>query len=175
MGRACLVQHGCCCCCYNSVLDTNMAAAFYTHAAVLFSCHAVLRGYLSMCHAATTLEGFCLLYSNNTKQITLFIKMLVVLASTCFPTMLHCRRRWSFVMIYGHFSWLFSSACEGLHPSNCGRMILLCMTHCFYVHAYWKCTTVYMHFSSISNDLCQKGLKPQNANNLSLSLCEWTE
>lgn len=63
-----------------------------------------------------------------------------------------------------------SSACSGhfltLSPL---KLWILCMTHCFYVHAYWKCTTVYMHFRFQTIWLplyLQKGLKPQNANNL---------
>lgn len=151
MGRACLVQHGC-----YSVLDTNMAAALYTRAAVLFSCHAVQRGHAGPIHVPHSVwlwrDTFLLLYSNKTNKKKAFIKMLVVLALTCLPPCSSaeevelCDDPWT-------FSWLSFSACEGhfLTPSPLNWKWMddtPCMTHCFYVHAYWTCTTVYMHFSS---------------------------
>lgn len=38
-------------------------------------------------------------------------------------------------------------------PLNWSLDDILCRTHCLYVHAYWNCTTVYVHFSSVSNNL----------------------
>lgn len=80
MGCACLVQHGC-----YSVLDTNMAAALFTHAAVFFSCHAVQQA-LSTCHTVYDSGGVRLCCCIHTKYKQAFIKMLVVLALTCLPS-----------------------------------------------------------------------------------------
>ena len=57
MGRACLRQHGC-----YSVLGTNMAAALYTPAAVLFCCRVVQRGHTGPFHTVFDSGGgkhFC--------------------------------------------------------------------------------------------------------------------
>ncbi len=91
MGRACLVQHGC-----YSVLDTNMAAALYTHAAVLFSCHAVQRGHAGPIHVPHSVwlwrDTFLLLYSNKTnKQKKSLYQDAGSLGFDVFTTLFQCR------------------------------------------------------------------------------------
>lgn len=68
------------------------------------------------------------------------------------------QRMLSFVMIHGvlighQLSFCLWGFFFTTWPLNWSLDDELCRTHCFYVHAYWKCTTVYVHFSSVSNNL----------------------
>lgn len=112
MGCACLLQHG-----FYSVLDTNTAAALYTHAAVLFSCHAVQRGYTGPVYVphSTWLRGIpfcCCIQAKQMAAIKAFIRMLLVWALTCLPLSFQCRGGgalwWSISMMDISFS-----ACQG--------------------------------------------------------------
>lgn len=155
MGCACLLQHG-----FYSVLDTNTAAALYTRAAVLFSCHAVHRGYTGPVYVphSVWLRGIpfcCCIQVKQTAAIKAFIRMLLVWALTCLPLLFQCRGGgalwWSISMMDISFP-----ACQAAHfnpaapPTESGgitfwRFLCAC--------AYWKCTTVYVHFSFVSNYL----------------------
>lgn len=155
MGCACLLQHG-----FYSVLDTNTAAALYTHAAVLFSCHAVQRGYTGPVYVPHSLwlRGVpfcCCTQAKSNRSNKSLHRDAVSLGSDMFTTLIPVQRRWSFVMIHihdGHFFFCLSGANFNptAPPSESGGIIFwkfLCAC------AYWKCTIVYMHFSFISNYL----------------------
>lgn len=99
------------------------------------------------------------LYSHKTHEISLY-QDAGGFGSDVFSTLFPCRGRWSFVMTHGHLigcrllsacAWHFLFFLFFLflpHHPNWKRVDdILCKTHCFYVHAYWKYTTVYMHFS----------------------------
>lgn len=168
MGCACLLQHG-----FYSVLDTNMAAALYTHAAVLFSCHAVQRGYTGPIHVphSVWLGGIpfcCCIQAKKQKQNKKSLHQdAVSFGSDMFTTLIPVQRSWSFVMIYGHFFFCLSGW-------GAGGIILKLKVEglysvCFYVHVLTEsaqlCTCISALYQIIW--LClfrRKGIRPQKVN-----------